>query len=230
MLNRSHINKKNDAVGESLPLPLPQEMSDKLHQTIHMIERKAGKERYSFALTSCQHKAGTSSLTWSLAREYSKLSAKKIVVVEANTHTPVLASALGVSGKPGFSELVSGSATLDEVIQKPDGETFSVITAGNNNSSDRKIFNQTDIHNALRGIREQFDITIVDTAPLQIYPETESLATAVDGLILVLRAEQDKWEVAQLATRTVTDSGANLLGAIINKKPLYIPGWLYKRL
>ena len=56
-----------------------------------------------------------------------------------------------------------------------------------------------------------------------IYPDTLSLAGSLDGLVLVLKAESDEWEVAKLAKRAVSDTGIKILGAILNRKPLYIP-------
>lgn len=213
-----------------VPLALPQAISDKLHQTVLMIERLADNSHYSFALTSCQHGAGTTSLTWSLARTFSEITEKQIVVVEANMHTPALGEVPGLEPQPGFREFVSGTESLDGVIQQPQGEYFSVITAGECGSGKKKIFSQPDLESALGKIRDRFEITIIDAAPLLIYPDTLSLADSLDGVILVLKAESDEWEVARLARNAVSDTGTNILGAILNRRPFHIPEWLYKRI
>ena len=227
-LRKFNILRKKEPGGP--PFALPQTISGTLHQTVLMIERLAEIRHYSFALASCQHCAGTTSLTWSLARIFSEITDKEIVIVEANMNTPILGQVLGLDEKPGFHEFVSGYENLDEVVQQPGGERFSVITAGDCDSSHRKILSQPNLERALLKIRDRFEITIVDTAPLLIYPDTLSLAGSLDGLILVLKAESDEWEVAKLAKRAASDTGTNIVGAILNRKPLYIPDWLYQRL
>ena len=215
---------------EGPPFALPETISGTLHQTVLMIERLAENKHYSFALASCQHRAGTSSLTWSLARTFSEITEKEIAVVEANMHTPMLGKVLGLDEQPGFREFVSGSESLDNVVQQPNGERFSVITAGDCDSGNKKKFSHSNFETALVKIRDRFEITIVDTAPLLIYPDTLSLAGSLDGLILVLIAESDEWEAAKLAKKAVSDTGTNILGAILNRKPLHIPDWLYQHL
>jgi Mrp family chromosome partitioning ATPase len=228
MLDKFNAFRKKESGG--MPFALPREISSKLHQTVLMIERLAENNHYSFALAPCQHHAGTSTLTWSMARTYSEITKKEIAVVEANLHTPILGKVLGLDEKPGFCEFVSGTVNLDGIVQQPEGESFSVITAGDIGSGKKKAISQSDLESALRKIRDRFEITIVDTAPLLIYPDTLSLAGGLDGLILVLKAESDEWEVAKLARKAVSDTGTNILGAILNKRPFHIPDWLYQRI
>jgi len=80
---------------------------------------------------------------------------------------------------------------------------------------------------AVSAIQEKYAIAVFDTAPLLAYPDTVSIARYLDGMVLILQAEYDKWEVAKLAIETASDAGVNVLGSILNKKPLYIPNWLY---
>lgn len=228
MLSKLKSLRKKDTEGP--PFALPMEISDTLHPAILTIERLAKNRHYAFAMASCSHRAGTSSLIWSMARTYAEITEKRIVVVETNMRTPILGTVLGLDERPGFREFVSGSEDLDDVIQQPDGESFSVITAGNCNSVSKKMVTQGSLERALGKIRDRFEITIVDTAPLLIYPDTLSLAGCMDGLILVLQARNDEWEVAKLAKKAVSDTGTNILGAILNRKPCYIPEWLDQRL
>ena len=46
-------------------------------------------------------------------------------------------------------------------------------------------------------------------------------------MVLVLYAEHDKRHVVQTGVRMLEGAGARLLGALLNRKPLYIPKWLY---
>ena len=80
----------------------------------------------------------------------------------------------------------------------------------------------------MQRLREAFDLVIVDAPPIGIYPETTSLARFSNGAVLVLEAESDRQEVAEVAKRTLEAAGGSLLGAMLNKQRRYIPGWLYR--
>lgn len=210
----------------ALPFVLPQEVRGSLHQSVLTIERLAGDHHYSVALVGCQHGAGTTTLAWSLARTFADITEKSVVMVEANMHTPALAGLLNLRERPGFRELVEGSARMDEVVQQPAGERFSVVTAGDCAGDRSRTFSRSRLEQALASVREKFQMTIVDAPPLLIHPDTLSLAGCLDGLILVLRAGSDEWEVAGAARNAVSDTSAEVLGAILNRQRSYLPEWL----
>ncbi len=194
---------------------------------MQVLESRISGDRLSFALSACRHQAGTTTVAWNLARYVSSLHEDPVVLVEANLRRPVLADSLGLEPNPGFHGLVTGTAKLDDVIQNPDGENFWIVSAGVGDGEKPGALSQVRLQAAVSEIREKFSIAIFDTAPLMAYPDTVSIARQLDGVVLVLAAEQDKWEVAKLAIETASDAGVTALGSILNKKPLYIPNWLY---
>ena len=196
---------------------------------MQVLERRVSGERLSIALSSCRHEVGTTTVAWSLARYVSGLHEQPVVLVEANLRKPVLAESLELSSKPGFKALAAGTANLDEVTQELAGESFSIITAGIGSDEPRVSLSQMRMQSAVLAIRKKYAVAIFDTAPFLAYPDTVSIARHLDGVVLILEAEQDKWEVAKMAIETAADAGVTMLGSILNKKPLYIPTWLYGR-
>ncbi|MNC68363.1 hypothetical protein D3C75_1189460 [compost metagenome] len=65
-----------------------------------------------------------------------------------------------------------------------------------------------------------------------MYSATDTLviSTLVDGVVLVVRAEETRWEVAQAAGQRLTQAGAKLVGSIFNSRKYYMPKWLYNNL
>ena len=56
------------------------------------------------------------------------------------------------------------------------------------------------------------------------------LADNGDGVVLVVRAEKTRWEVAQSARERLENGKSNILGVVLNDRKLHIPGWIYRRL
>ena len=50
----------------------------------------------------------------------------------------------------------------------------------------------------------------------------------MDGVVLVVQAENTRWEVAQSAKERIEDENIKILGAVLNKRKMHIPGWAYK--
>ena len=76
----------------------------------------------------------------------------------------------------------------------------------------------------------QFDLVLLDTAPIQLSMETRVLCSKVDGVILMVESGKSRREIAKKVKKDLENSGANLLGAVVNKRRFYIPNWLYSRL
>ncbi len=73
-------------------------------------------------------------------------------------------------------------------------------------------------------------MVIVDTAPVLVDTTAAAVASQCDGAILVVHAEQTRRKAAQEAQARLQQAGANVLGAVLNKRQFPIPEFLYKRL
>jgi protein-tyrosine kinase len=76
----------------------------------------------------------------------------------------------------------------------------------------------------------QFDLVLIDSAPVQHSVETRVLCSKVDGVILTVEAGATRGASALKAKKELAEAGANLIGAIITKRKYHIPYWLYTRL
>ncbi|MBI4692941.1 MAG: CpsD/CapB family tyrosine-protein kinase [Gammaproteobacteria bacterium] len=208
----------------------PGEVDDQFLRGTRVLERLAGNERFALAVSSCYPGAGTSSVACSLARALAKVANHRVCLVEANVRTPGFAAAYGLNEAPGFCEFMTETCSLDAAVQVPTTDPVSVVTAGLRQAGNPWACSQAQLARGVQALRERFDIVLFDTSPLLAYSDTATLAGHLDGLILVLEAERDNFEVARLAVETAAEAGAKTLAAVLNKKPLYIPQWLYKRL
>jgi capsular exopolysaccharide synthesis family protein len=78
--------------------------------------------------------------------------------------------------------------------------------------------------------RSRFDYILMDSAPVALSMQTMILSSKVDAVILMLEAERSRRRVALKIKKDLEQSGANILGTIINKRKYHIPNWLYQYL
>lgn len=205
---------------------LPGDVGAHLSQAVELLDAALPKERFAVGFAACHHGKGTSSMAWSFARILAAGRRQPVCIVEANLRTPALADSLQLNSAPGLRDLLDGRAELDATLQQPTGCNASVITAGSNAGTAQ--FAPPALGKVIEQLRHRFPALIFDAAPLLPYPDTVALGRNLDGIVLVLQAERDRWEVAQHGAQMLEAAGVRVLGAVLNRKPLYIPPWVYR--
>jgi Mrp family chromosome partitioning ATPase len=79
-------------------------------------------------------------------------------------------------------------------------------------------------------LRSQFELVVVDCAAMERGEYSTLLPEAADGIILVIRAETTRPAVIVHAKALAEQSGGRFLGAVLNRRRNYIPGFLYRHL
>jgi protein-tyrosine kinase len=79
-------------------------------------------------------------------------------------------------------------------------------------------------------LKERFDLIIVDSPPVMLFPDGPAIVSMVDGIILVVEAEKTKWQIALSVKEKIIKSGGNIIGTVFNKRKYYIPEYIYKYL
>lgn len=79
-------------------------------------------------------------------------------------------------------------------------------------------------------LRAQFELIVVDCPAMETGEYSTLLPEETDGIFLVIRAEGTRPAVISHAKTLVEQSGGHFLGAVLNARRNYIPGFLYRLL
>jgi Mrp family chromosome partitioning ATPase len=79
-------------------------------------------------------------------------------------------------------------------------------------------------------LRGQFELVVVDCAAMERGEYSTLLPEAADGIFLVIRAEATRPAVIAHSKTMVEQAGGRFLGAVLNRRRNYIPGFLYRLL
>jgi protein-tyrosine kinase len=79
-------------------------------------------------------------------------------------------------------------------------------------------------------LRQRFDLVLVDSLPAATSADGLAISSNVDGVILVVEAENTRWPVAENLKDSILRSGGKVLGIVFNKRRHYIPDFIYRRL
>jgi len=125
---------------------------------------------------------------------------------------------------PGWSELVNAGAWQDSMVRSTNTANLSEVLAGGE-SRVETLFKPEAVQTALQALRQRFSLVIVDGLSL---PQCGALPRQADGALLVVNAKTTRREVVQGALAANPIPVERLLGTVLNQRPDYVPGWLYR--
>ncbi len=115
----------------------------------------------------------------------------KVVLVDADLRHPRVADYLGLATAKGISSyLLDAGLTPDDVIEKPSSIAFSVVPAGPVSSMPYELLKSPRFTTLFQTLRTRFDFVVVDTPPVLLFPDVGILRDAVDGFVLIVRANR----------------------------------------
>lgn len=122
----------------------------------------------------------------------------------------------GLRGK-GLSSVLSGMATLSEVITQTDYPGLDFISSGPLPPNPAELLSSKRMRQLLQLVSRNYDRIILDGPPYQGFAEILVLSNMVDGVILVSVEGNTPREGVKHFKRAVTNVGGRILGAIVNK-------------
>ncbi len=153
-----------------------------------------------------------------------------VLLVDANLYHPALHRFFGVEQDKGLAEIIEEKRDWRKLTRCLTRGDLHIITAGAAKGKPADIIGSEALRELVRIWREEFRYVIIDAPAVLNYVDALSLSALSDGVILVVRAGQTRWEVAQNAKRKLSVAQANLLGVALNRQKITIPDGFYNRL
>ena len=173
------------------------------------------KEIKSIVVTSACPMEGKSTVSGNLALSFAQ-NGKKVIIVDCDLRKPSIHRKFNISNLCGLSEVMIGKEPLDNAIQKYKFN-LHILPSGKIPPNPAEMINSTTMSNLLEELKEEYDIVIIDSSPLEAVTDGQILSTKVDGTILVLKAGKSKIESVKEAKNLLNKVGANIIGLVINE-------------
>lgn len=166
-----------------------------------------------------------------LVRGFATLAAehmnKSVLIFDADRQTGNQKKYYGIGSPSGWQD-VSESGGISDVICRIGDSRLYLCPSSNNVSISPEIFDTRTIVETLSSLRERFELVVIDAPPPLQAPDGLALAPHVDGVVLVVEAENTRWKVAENTKKRLLSVQANILGMAFNKRRFYIPDFFYR--
>jgi len=177
----------------------------------------------SVMVVSALHGEGTSTVACLMAKALAERGRSNALLVDLNLRTPSLWRLMDAKGRDGITGVVAEKHTVDDVIQETEFDGLKLITAGNGEVDAIDVIDNPRTLEVVTELGRHADAVFLDAPPITLYPDARALAPLVDGVILVVEADVTPVGVANRAVELIRESGANIVGAVLNKRRDYIP-------
>jgi len=167
----------------------------------------------TLAITSPGPREGKTVTALNLALSFGMLPDYKVLVVDADVRKGSIGTYLGVGDGPGFSNVIEGTARLEDVILQFAEGPIHVLPRGNSSVPAELLFSsQIDGH--FRRMGHLYDLVIVDTPPVNLIADSQIIVSKCDAALLVARAFSTMRKDLEKAALEL--SGTHVIGATLN--------------
>lgn len=156
-----------------------------------------------------------------------------VLVVEANLRRPSFQTIFGLRAENGLQEALLGRVPIEETIVRA-GDPAVYLMPSNRAQQERDLL-AVESHGRrfaelIETLREGFRFVIADSPPVVQFMDACRVSPAFDGVIFVVEANGTAAQVADQALEKLRTGGANIMGAVLNKRELHLPDFLYRLL
>lgn len=174
------------------------------------------ERRKILLITSSLPSEGKSSFALNLALAHAQT--KKTLLVEADLRRPSLVNQLGLDqGKPGLTDLLTGSATFAECVQRVQGSTLYVIPSGPSPENPLEVLSSEGFRTTIERLAEACEMVIIDSPPVHLVSDAVMLSTLATGVLFVVKADSTPYPLARRCIRVLQDAGAEVIGVALNQ-------------
>lgn len=177
-----------------------------------ILQKREEKPFKTLLVTSASPQEGKTVTVLNLALSMSLLPSFRVLVVDGDLRKGSLGMWLGVSPQQaGLSNLVDGSAKLEDVVLKSEAIPMHFIVRGNSRVADAHA-SQFEVH--FRKLAECYDLVLVDSPPVNLLADVQLLAKCCGAVLLVARSFVTSRQALEKAVQELQPY--NVIGTVLN--------------
>ncbi len=211
-----HYRLKGDAIAEVVSHPTSV-VSERYRAVVTALEfAQRTSPVSSLLISSAMPAEGKSTTAINLAVLISRHTS--VLLVDADMRRPRLDRMLGVPLDLGLTDVLRGEVDYDDAIAtvEYEGGTFDLLAVGSIVDDPTLLLRGERLGVLLDKLEGEYDLLVIDSAPILPVTDAALIGVHASASIIVSRQGKTSMEDVRTATNIMRDSGARLLGAVVN--------------
>jgi capsular exopolysaccharide synthesis family protein len=148
----------------------------------------------------------------------------RILLVETDMRSPVLASDFDVAPTPGLVDCMFSGAPVQDAFRRTFLENLHVVPVGGPINGAGRILRSIRMASAVDAMRQTHDIIILDIPPILVNSDAVLLTDLSDGIVFIVRTGVTPLDVINKGISQL--DAEKLRGVVLNGADSSVPGWL----
>jgi capsular exopolysaccharide synthesis family protein len=145
----------------------------------------------------------------------------RVLIIDADMRRPSLHLKFGLPNVKGLSDILVGSATLEQCVQQTNRQRVDLLTSGTLSRNPVKLLQSARFDRLLAEARDVYTAIVLDAPALVPVADAAIAAVKSDGTLLVLSAGQSDFRTTRRALQRLERIGnAEIIGVVINRAKL----------
>ena len=206
----------NPLIVHTSPKSTRAEAFRQLRTNIQFIE--AAEDRKSIVVTSSIPAEGKSSTIANLAIAMADTGAK-VLLIDCDLRKPKMHKYFSIEGAVGLTNLLVGQVEQADVVQRWGRKHLDLLPAGQIPPNPSELLGSEAMKKFLGNAEEEYDVVLIDSAPLLPVTDAAILSKLAGGIVLVVAVGKTTKPQLSAALGHVESVGGRVLGFIMNKIP-----------
>lgn len=166
----------------------------------------------SLVITSASPREGKTVTVINLGLIFAALSSLKVLVVDGDMRRGTLGTWMGIDPKhPGLTNLLDGSARMEDALIHVEDAPLYILPRGNSQIGDVQL---SRFDACFKPLTKHFDLILVDTPPVNVISDVQTIATSCDAVLLVARAFATTTKSLEQAVEKL--QSYRMIGSVLN--------------
>lgn len=180
---------------------------------------QVGQDVRSIAVTSSMPMEGKSTTSANLAYTLGQ-TGRNVLIVDSDLRKPTLHRTFKLNNEQGLTTLLANpDIKFNQIVQKSNELGLYFLPSGPIPPNPAELIGSPQMSALMEELRDNFDMVIYDTPPVNSVTDAQILSTRVDGVILVVRQNFARKDQVREAKEALENVKANILGFVLNNVP-----------
>jgi succinoglycan biosynthesis transport protein ExoP len=186
----------------------------------------ASRPPRSLVVLSAEPGEGKTTICANLAISLAQLD-KRVLLVEGDMRRPCLGALFHIPGDKGLVHCLAGDEQWRLLVRPSGLDGLDCLACGPAPPNPSELLSSGRMQTLIAGAVGEYDFVLIDSPPLLNVADGRILATVAEGAILVARGGATPRELVRRARLCLADSGAHLIGVVLNDVDLRRDGYDY---
>lgn len=170
----------------------------------------------TIAVTSPGARDGKSVTAANLALTMAQEHQRHVVLVDGNLRSPSVHALFAVDREPGFSEVLTGAAALEDALVHIPELRLTLLPGGAVPEYPTELLGSSAMRRTLDALAERFDRIVIDLPGVTPLADVGTVAPMTDGIVMVVRAGLTQRPALEQALAAFEPD--TILGVLLNER------------